>query len=82
MSRSEGEECPQTFDVIAVRMCPTSEEEYDKAVLRKQCSQLASKRNCSDSTEFKYHCVINSYRSKLFEVCAREKNISGKTFTI
>ena len=81
MSRGESEECPQTFDVIAVRMCPTSREEYDKAVLRKHCSQLASKRNCSDSIEFKYHCVINSYRNKFFEVCAPEKNIFGKTFT-
>ena len=82
MTRNESEECHHTFDVKAVRMCPTSGKEYDMEARRKQCSQLASKRNCSDSIEFKYHCVINSYRNKFFEVCAPEKKIFGKISTI
>lgn len=79
MISNKSEECPRTFDVITVLICPASREEYDKAALKKQCSQLASKRNCSDSSEFKYHCVISSYRNKFFEVCAPEKNIFGKS---
>lgn len=76
--RNETENCPEVLIPKAVWMCPTSSEEYDRADSKKECSQTASKLNCSAPDKFKYHCVINSFQNETFEVCAHKKIIFGR----
>ena len=78
--RNETANCPEVLSPKAVWMCPTSSDEYDKAANKKQCLQLATKHNCSAPDEFKYHCVINSFKNETLEACAHEKIIFGNIF--
>ena len=80
MRSNKAENCPAVLSVIAVWKCPTSSDEYNRAASRKDCSQLASKRKCSEPEKYKYHCVINSFKNGTFDACAHEKKIFGKIF--
>lgn len=71
-------DCPGTIQTVtAVPFCPINKEQVDKAARAKNCSQFARKQNCSSPDSFKYHCVINEYRNRLLEVCARRRFIIG-----
>lgn len=78
--RNETANCSEVLSPKAVWMCPTSSDEYDRAANKKQCLQLATKHNCSAPDEFKYHCVINSFKNETLEACAHEKIIFGNIF--
>ena len=67
---------------IAVKACPTSKEDWESAARKKNCAKLASLQNCTTPDNFKYHCVINSYRNETVEVCAPRKLIIGYCFHI
>lgn len=69
------------YNVAVVSSCPKSKEEWGIAASKKNCSKIAAvvnEKNCTiDEIQPKYHCVINALRTKLLEVCADEKRISG-----
>lgn len=80
MQRNKTQNCTEVLNLKAVRICPTSSDEYDRAANKTQCSKQASQLNCSTPDKYKYHCVINSFKNETVEACAPEKNISGKIF--
>lgn len=53
-----------------VTSCPHNKTEWEKAVKRKNCESMAPHQNCSDPTNFQYHCLINHLRNATLEVCA------------
>ncbi|XP_061177650.1 uncharacterized protein LOC133186410 [Saccostrea echinata] len=53
-----------------VSMCPTTEEELEKATKRKDCKSLAEIQTCVPPGNFTYHCVINDFANETYEVCA------------
>ncbi|XP_062600764.1 uncharacterized protein LOC134262399 isoform X2 [Saccostrea cucullata] len=55
-----------------VSMCPTTEEELEKATKRKDCKSLAEIQKCVLPRNFTYHCVINDLKNEIYEVCAPE----------
>ena len=61
----------------AVERCPSSKDEWDSAAQKKNCENLALRQTCTTPDNFKYHCVINSYRNETVEVCAPAKIILG-----
>lgn len=68
-------------DVKIVTSCPKSKEEWDIAALKKNCSKLAAvakTKNCTiKEKQPEFHCVFNSLRNKLLEVCADKRIIFG-----
>ncbi|XP_062570777.1 uncharacterized protein LOC134232814 [Saccostrea cucullata] len=60
-----------------VTKCPLTVEEVEKAANIKNCKALAQKQNCTDPSNFKYHCVINEEEDSLVEVCAPAYYIHG-----
>lgn len=50
-----------------VSSCPQTKTAWDEAAARKNCS--AVKQSCTSPDNFVYHCLANSYQSKLIEVC-------------
>lgn len=50
-----------------VSSCPLTKTAWDEAAARKNCS--AVKQSCTSPDNFVYHCLANSYQSKLIEVC-------------
>lgn len=62
-----------TSTVQVVDGCPDSEEKWNKAAERKNCSAYASQ--CDEPNKLVYHCVINEYVSQTLEVCAYVQNI-------
>lgn len=79
---SVNEDCQATVnDVKIVTSCPKSKEEWDIAALKKNCSKLtavAKTKNCTiKEKQPEYHCVFNSFRNKLLEVCADKRIIFG-----
>lgn len=79
---SVNEDCQKAVnDVKVVTSCPKSKEEWDIAALKKDCNKLAAvarTKNCTIKEEQpEYHCVFNSLRNKLLEVCADKRNILG-----
>lgn len=67
-----------TQTVEKVESCPVSISEWEKRKEIKKCSLLAHKQNCTDASNFEYHCVINEYENALTEVCAPAYMINGK----
>lgn len=49
--------------------CPTSEEEWDSAAQKKNCSKFVA--------QYEYHCLINAYLNETLEVCALKRLIFG-----
>lgn len=79
---SVNERCQKAVnDVKIVTSCPKSKEEWDIAALKKNCSKLAAvakTKNCTiKEKQPEYHCVFNSLRNKLLEVCADKRIIFG-----
>lgn len=68
--------------VKVVDSCPSSKTEWDAAARKKDCGRMASKQKCTTVEKFQYHCVVNSLRSKLLEVCAPTRIIFGIVFNI
>ena len=66
----------------AVERCPRSKYEWDKAAQKKNCEIIAIRQNCTKPENFKYHCVINSYRNETVEVCAAAKLTPGNGFIL
>lgn len=62
-----------TYTVQVVNGCPDSEEKWNKAAERKNCSAYASQ--CGEPNKLMYHCVINEYVNQTLEVCAYVQNI-------
>lgn len=61
--------------VKPVDRCPTTEEDWRKAAVVKNCSAYASL--CNDSKTYVYHCLVNAYVNQTVEVCAIQINIVG-----
>nr|XP_022293622.1 uncharacterized protein LOC111104129 isoform X2 [Crassostrea virginica]XP_022293623.1 uncharacterized protein LOC111104129 isoform X2 [Crassostrea virginica]XP_022293624.1 uncharacterized protein LOC111104129 isoform X2 [Crassostrea virginica]XP_022293625.1 uncharacterized protein LOC111104129 isoform X2 [Crassostrea virginica] len=75
---SQQKSCLQSLkSKTAVERCPYSKDEWDRAAQKKNCENLASRQTCTPPDNFKYHCVINSYRNETVEVCAPAKIILG-----
>lgn len=79
---SVNESCQKAVnDVKIVTSCPKSKEEWDIAALKKKCSKLAAvakTKNCTiKEKQPEFHCVFNSLRNKLLEVCADKRIIFG-----
>jgi uncharacterized Fe-S cluster-containing protein len=60
-----------------VDSCPSNEEETKIAAKKKNCEAIAHKQTCSNSSKFKYHCVMDELETSLLEVCAPEYIILG-----
>lgn len=73
-------------DVKIVTSCPKSKEEWDIAAFNKNCSKLAAvvkTKNCTiKEKQPEYHCVFNSLRNKLLEVCADKRIIFGNIYIL
>lgn len=67
-----------TQTVEKVESCPVSISEWERRKEIKKCNLLAHKQNCTDVSNFVYHCVINEYGNALTEVCAPAYMINGK----
>lgn len=84
---SVNEDCQKAVnDVKVVTSCPKSKEEWDIAALKKDCNKLAAvarTKNCTiKEKQPEYHCVFNSLRNKLLEVCADKRNILGNIYIL
>uniref|UniRef100_A0A8W8JBX9 Novel STAND NTPase 3 domain-containing protein n=1 Tax=Magallana gigas TaxID=29159 RepID=A0A8W8JBX9_MAGGI len=66
-----------TNTVEKVKSCPVSISEWERRKYIKKCSLLAQKQNCTDVSNFEYHCVINEYENAFIEVCAPAYIING-----
>lgn len=87
LSWSVNEDCQATVnDVKVVTSCPKSKEEWDIAALKKNCSKLeavAKTKNCTiKEKQPEFHCLFNSLRNKLLEVCADKRIIFGNTYIL
>lgn len=67
-----------TQTVEKVKSCPVSISEWERRKEIKRCSLLAQKQNCTDVSNFEYHCVINEYENAFIEVCAPGYIINGE----
>lgn len=67
-----------TQTVEKVESCPVSISEWERRKEIKKCNLLAHKQNCTDVSNFEYHCVINEYENALTEVCVPAYMINGK----
>nr|XP_034322577.1 uncharacterized protein LOC117688566 [Crassostrea gigas] len=76
--KSEARYCQEAVASAAlVASCPASKIEWDAAACKKNCSRIASEQNCTPVDNFRYHCVINSYRNETLEVCAPSRIVFG-----
>lgn len=73
-------------DVKIVTSCPTSKEEWDIAARIKNCSNhaaVAKSKNCTiTEKQPEFHCLINSLKNKLLEVCADKRIIFGNIYIL
>lgn len=60
-----------------VTSCPLTTEEYEKRRDVKNCELLSQKQNCTEASNFRYHCVMNECEDALVEVCAPAYTING-----
>lgn len=67
-----------TKTAVEVKSCPVTKEQWDERARIKDCKPLARVQNCTKSSNFKYHCVINEFEDAFIEVCAPLYNINGK----
>nr|XP_022295166.1 uncharacterized protein LOC111105273 isoform X3 [Crassostrea virginica] len=64
--------------VRTVEVCPTSKEEWTSASLKMSCAAVALLQKCTNNFNYKYHCLINSYRNETVEVCTQRRIIFGR----
>ncbi|XP_062579255.1 uncharacterized protein LOC134241198 [Saccostrea cucullata] len=55
-----------------VNRCPATKLEWEQRAAKKQCHLIIN-----DCKGFKYHCVLNSQRTSMLEVCASPIKIIG-----
>lgn len=73
--------CQEAVDSVeSVPSCPTSEEEWNRAAIKKNCNKTAYWQHCSKPEAFLYHCVINGYGNETLEVCAPQRRMLGNVF--
>ena len=65
--------CHDTLKTVS--SCPSNVKEYEKA------SKICFSACNSTNTVYNYHCVRNSYKTKLIEVCAVSKLLFGKNLS-
>lgn len=77
--KNESKICQEAIvsSLKSVPKCPTLKENRDIAAKKKNCFEVASRKQCSTAEKYKYHCVINSYRNETMEVCAHNLLILG-----
>lgn len=75
---SDGRSCLwSTKTAMEVTSCPVTKEQWDERARIKNCTSLAHVQNCTKSSNFKYHCVMNEFEDAFIEVCAPVYNING-----
>ncbi|XP_056016932.1 uncharacterized protein LOC130053600 [Ostrea edulis] len=63
-----GRSCPASLDTkVYVSSCPTNKMDWDDAARKKNCS--AVQQDCTAPANFQYHCLANSFQTKLIEIC-------------
>ncbi|XP_078334877.1 uncharacterized protein LOC111101012 isoform X2 [Crassostrea virginica] len=66
--------CPVSKTTVQiVDRCPQTQDDWNDAAARKNCSQYADQ--CDQPDKLQYHCVINPYVNQTLEVCAYVQNI-------
>ncbi|XP_062584148.1 uncharacterized protein LOC134245929 [Saccostrea cucullata] len=61
--------CPDSIKTLSVvPNCPENVTEWTKAASKKNCSSRT--QNCTEPSNFMYHCLINTFLDKMIEVCA------------
>lgn len=63
--------------ITKVDICPTSNEEWDKAASKKNCSIMAAMQNCTNTESIFYYCGIDGFRKQTLELCAPKTIIRG-----
>lgn len=74
------ENCTHTESLQTVEYvdsCPCNKIEAAISAKRKNCEHHAKLKKCTNSKDFKYHCVINAEGNKNIEVCALGKKANG-----
>ncbi|XP_056004575.1 uncharacterized protein LOC125660468 isoform X2 [Ostrea edulis] len=69
-----GESCGRWEHLEEVSNCPRNKAEWEEATKRKNCSKLQEMKNCETAT---YHCLVDSTRMSLVEVCTVPRNLNG-----
>lgn len=77
---SKGRYCIWSKQTVEkVKSCPASIFEWERRKEIRKCSLLAQNQNCTDVSNFEYHCVIDESGKALIEVCASAYIINGDT---
>lgn len=63
---------------MPVDSCPVNKTTLEKRIEEKKCKKFAYLQNCTEPSNFLYHCVINEYGNATVEVCAPLYIINGK----
>lgn len=63
--------------IQTVSSCPKNEAELSRAIQRKHCEHLAILQRCTPPENFKYHCVLNTWKNETVEVCAQVISSQG-----
>lgn len=75
---SLGTQCFVSLPTIqTVSSCPKNEAELSRAIQRKHCEHLAILQRCTPPENFKYHCVLNTWKNETVEVCAQVISSQG-----
>ena len=73
--------CLESVSTLSyVPSCPDNEEDLSKAIHKKQCKHLANVQSCTKPEDFRYHCILNSWRNATVEVCVPVIFSQGKGF--
>lgn len=68
--------CTET--VTRVSMCPSSDSEYKNRASEK-CSKACG--NTEGNLKYKYHCMLDSTRKELLELCAIPEVVFSNEFS-
>lgn len=62
---------------VTVSSCPQNKSEMEERARIKNCNVTAGIQNCTDTENFKYHCVMNELETNFVELCAPQYYIHG-----
>lgn len=62
---------------VTVSSCPQNKSEMEERAKIKNCNVTAGIQNCTDTENFKYHCVMNELETNFVELCAPQYYIHG-----
>lgn len=65
-----------------VDSCPESHIEMTERAKWKKCEEQARTHSCTETEQYKYHCVINELEDAFVEVCAPPKIIHFGKFSM